>query len=108
MIRTLAEVFSWLIAGAWGFKLAECFIGLRRVPDLRAEERGQASRTGESVVVIVPARNEEANVGACIESLVRQDYVDLRVLAVGPKRELSWTLAELLPDAFTPHRLGAS
>ena len=105
MIRTLAEVFSWLIAGAWGFKLAECFIGLRRVPDLRAEERGQASRTGESVVVIVPARNEEANVGACIESLVRQDYVDLRVLAVDDRSEDRTGMVLEETAARYPHRL---
>lgn len=105
MIRTLTEVFSWLIAGAWGFKLAECFIGLRRVPDLRGEEHGQASRSGESVVAIVPARNEEANVGACIESLVRQDYVDLRVLAVDDRSEDR--TGTVLREAATrfPHRL---
>jgi hypothetical protein len=32
----------------------------------------------------------------------------LRIEAVGPGRVLAWTLAELLPDAFTSHRLEAS
>jgi hypothetical protein len=35
-----------------------------------------------AVVVIVPARNEQANVGACLESLIGQDYGNLRIVAV--------------------------
>ena len=34
------------------------------------------------VTVVVPARNEAAGVGACLESLLRQDYAKLRMIAV--------------------------
>ena len=35
------------------------------------------------VSILVPARNEEANIGACLRSLLAQDYPSLEVL--GPR-----------------------
>ena len=37
---------------------------------------------GPSVSVIVPARNEEAQIGRCVESLLAQDYADYEVIVV--------------------------
>lgn len=59
------------------------------------------------IVVVSDSDPPASPCGACRQMLA-EFGLDLRVLAVGPSREQSWTLAELLPDAFTPHRLGAS
>jgi cytidine deaminase len=45
--------------------------------------------------------------GACRQVLA-EFGLELEVRAVGPAGEHHWTLAELLPDAFTPSRLGIS
>jgi len=45
--------------------------------------------------------------GAC-RQMLSEFGLALRVDAVGPGQALQWTLAELLPDAFTSHRLEAS
>lgn len=70
------------IALAWLLKMAEAAVGLRTVPDLLAAEYDTIPVGEPAVAVIVPARNEAAGVGACVESLVRQDYARLRVIAV--------------------------
>ena len=76
------SIAAWLIALAWLYKLAEAGRGLPSVPNL-LEARFDGTPVGNpSVAVIVPARNEAPNVGACLESLVEQDYPNLRVIAV--------------------------
>lgn len=45
--------------------------------------------------------------GACRQMLAEFGLA-LEVRAVGPAREQSWTLGQLLPDAFTPHGLGGA
>jgi chlorobactene glucosyltransferase len=37
---------------------------------------------GPLISVLVPARNEEANIGACVESLRRQDYPNFEILVL--------------------------
>jgi cytidine deaminase len=59
------------------------------------------------IVVVSDSDPPASPCGACRQMLA-EFGLDLRVLAVGPAREQAWTLAELLPDAFTPRRLGAS
>lgn len=73
---------AWLVACAWLFKLLEAAFGLRRVPNLLASEFDAGSAEGPSVAVIVPARDEAANVAACLESLIGQDYRRLRIVGV--------------------------
>jgi len=43
--------------------------------------------------------------GACRQALA-EFGLELAVRSVGPGGELGWTLGDLLPDAFTPQRLG--
>jgi GT2 family glycosyltransferase len=78
----ILNVSAWLVACAWLYKLIEAARGLARVPNLLEPEYDVAPDGNPSVMVIVPARNEAANVAACLESLVKQDYANLRVLAV--------------------------
>jgi len=76
------EVVGWGIASAWVYKLVEAAWGLRRVPNLLGAKYDVELDDLPRVVVIVPARNEAAKVGACLESLMAQDYGNLRIVAV--------------------------
>ena len=73
---------AWLIAAAWLSKLVETGLGLRTVPNLLAAEYDVMPEGEPSITVVVPARNEAAGVGACVDSLLRQDYARLRIVAV--------------------------
>lgn len=75
-------IVAWLIALAWLCQLVEAARGLRTLHNLQAHEYDAAPRVGESIAVIVPARNEAAKVGAGLESLVGQDYENLRIVGV--------------------------
>jgi glycosyltransferase involved in cell wall biosynthesis len=76
------SIAAWLIALAWLYKLAEAARGLPSVPNLLEARFDGAPVESPSVAVIVPAKNEAAGVKACLESLVGQDYSNLRVIAV--------------------------
>ncbi|WP_433964106.1 glycosyltransferase [Tunturiibacter gelidiferens] len=73
---------AWLIALAWLWKALTAALGLRRIPDLTAPEHNLTPPNNPSITVIVPARNEEKHIGACLNSLLQQDYTNLHIIAV--------------------------
>ncbi len=75
-------VLAWVIAAAWVYRFVEAAWGLRRVPNLLEAEYDDEPEGLPGVVVIVPARDEAAKVGECLESLLAQDYGNLRIVAV--------------------------
>src|SRR5437870_2313958 len=55
----------------------------RRTPSLAdAESAPAADSAWPTVIALVPARNEEANIGACVRSLLAQDYPNLQVRVI--------------------------
>jgi len=62
------------------------------------------ARRFRRLVVVSDSDPPASPCGACRQVLA-EFGLNLEVRAVGPGREMRWTLAELLPDAFTPHRL---
>jgi hypothetical protein len=82
LLSLAATAFAWLIAFAWLYKLLEAARGLATVPNLLAPAYDIAPAGGPSLTVIVPARNEAEGIAACLESLLNQDYANLRVIAV--------------------------
>jgi chlorobactene glucosyltransferase len=44
--------------------------------------RGKIPQPAPLISVMVPARDEEANIGACLESLIKQDYPNYEVLVL--------------------------
>lgn len=58
------------------------------------------------IVVVSDSDPPASPCGACRQMLA-EFGLELRVDAVGPGQTQRWTLAELLPDAFTSHRLEA-
>ena len=79
---TFLRILAWLTALAWVWKAVTAARGLRRVPNLLDAQYDRAPAGNPSITVIVPARNEEDAVRACLESLLGQDYANLRIIAV--------------------------
>jgi chlorobactene glucosyltransferase len=67
----LACVVGWLIARAFGQRDALARLGV-------ADPRHTRAR----VAIIVPVRDEAANVGTCLASLIRQDHARLAIVVV--------------------------
>jgi len=76
-----------IIAASWLYKLLEAAWGLPSVPNLTEAKYDIEPVGSPSIVVIVPARNEEANVSACLESLLGQDYASVRIVAVDDRSD---------------------
>jgi succinoglycan biosynthesis protein ExoA len=47
----------------------------------------ESTPSGDLVTVIVPARNEEESIGACLRSILAQDHRDLQILVVDGRSE---------------------
>ena len=58
------------------------------------------------IVVVSDSDPPASPCGACRQMLA-EFGLGLRIDAVGPGQSQRWTLADLLPDAFTSHRLEA-
>ena len=81
-LHVALPITAWLIALAWLYKLAEAARGLRSLPNLLTHAYDSAPERGPSVAVVVPARDEAASVAACLESLIGQDYENVRIVGV--------------------------
>jgi chlorobactene glucosyltransferase len=55
--------------------------------NLLTPQRNTALKSTPLVSVIVPARNEEANISACVESLIRQDYPNFEIIVIDDNSE---------------------
>ena len=76
--------FLWLyfelsVTAFVGCLVALTLINWRLLPRI---DRAPAPRSRPRVSVLVPARNEEANIGACVRSLLAQDYDDFEVVVL--------------------------
>jgi glycosyltransferase involved in cell wall biosynthesis len=101
------QILAWLLALAWLFKLLEAARGLPTVPNLTGPAYDRAPKPQPSLTVIVPARNEAAAIAACLESLLAQDYPNLRILAVNDRStDSTGSVMEALARAH-PDRLEA-
>ena len=76
------RLIAWLIAAGWLWKLAGAARGLPRIPNLLDPRYNQAPAGDPSITVIVPARNEAADIADTLRSLLAQDYGNLRIIAV--------------------------
>jgi len=67
--------------GVWVSRVATVYSEKGRGPVLSRESHFEAGPQG-LVSVIVPAKDEEANIGAALETILAQDYPDLEVIVV--------------------------
>jgi len=72
-------LWLYFLISAVAFVLCLVLIGLSNLRRLRRLDRYPPAPATPRVSVLVPARNEEANIGACVASLLAQDYPDLEV-----------------------------
>ncbi len=79
-------VFHVVLLVALVFLLANAVVNAVLIPTVRRPAKG---RGGDSprVSVLVPARNEERNIGRCLESLKAQDYPDVEVVVLDDRSE---------------------
>jgi hypothetical protein len=76
------QTVAWLIALAWLSKVIAAAFGLPRVPNLLLPQYNISPAGSPSITVIVPARNEAADIAATLQSLLAQDYPNLQIIAV--------------------------
>lgn len=71
--------FSIIVLFVWGARAKRALKTLLHSPKILPE---QGDPVAVSVTMIVPAKNEEKNIRACIESLLLQDHPDFEILVV--------------------------
>lgn len=77
-----AQVAAWIVALSWTTRVFAAYLGLPKVSDLALPEFDVEPSGNPQLTVVVPARNEQAHIQSCVESLLAQDYAHLRVIAV--------------------------
>ena len=77
-----AQLIAWVIALAWLWKAISAAFGFRRIPNLALAQFNISPHGAPSLTVIVPARDEAANIAATLHSLLAQDYPNLQILGV--------------------------
>ena len=103
----------WLLWGyielaIWLWYLSQAVLGLRNIPDLTSPDWDTSPadwNTLPTLSVVVPARNEAADIEACLRSLVRSLYPKLRVIAINDRStDSSGAIMDALSREF-PTRL---
>jgi glycosyltransferase involved in cell wall biosynthesis len=100
-----AEIIIWIVALAWLWMVIAAAQGLPRIPNLLAAPAGVQPEGMPSVTVVVPARDEAADIAATLGSLLAQDYPNLRIIAVNDRSSdatgtIIDTLAARHPDTL--------
>ena len=80
-----ARIVAWVIALTWLAKVIAAARGLPRIPDLLLPANNLSPAGAPSITVIVPGRDEAANIGATLHSLLAQDYPNLQIIAVNDR-----------------------
>lgn len=78
----MSQVFVGHQVGLLFFLLLLLIIGLTNLKALRRLGDAVPPPSWPAVSIMVPARNEERNIGACVTSLVNQDYPNYEVLVL--------------------------
>jgi glycosyltransferase involved in cell wall biosynthesis len=81
----MVQVLAWLVALAWLARVLMWRHRLGQVPDLTQIIDAHPDETLPRLSVIVPARNEAANIAATLRSLLATDGVELEIIAVNDR-----------------------
>ncbi|MGD0797302.1 MAG: glycosyltransferase family A protein [Acidobacteriaceae bacterium] len=81
------QIGAWFVALAWLSRLLEAMHGLPTIPNLAEARIDRDAVSAPRLTVIVPARDEAAMIGACLESLLNQDCPELYILAVDDRSD---------------------
>jgi glycosyltransferase involved in cell wall biosynthesis len=75
-------VCGLLLALAWFTRIVECAMGVPTIADISKAEWDQWPSSRPRVSIIVPARNEDADIEQCLTQLLALDYDNYEILAV--------------------------
>jgi glycosyltransferase involved in cell wall biosynthesis len=81
-LHLATALFAWLVAVTWLWKVIAAAFGLPRVPNLLLSQYDSSPTGSPSITVIVPARNEAADITTTLHSLLAQDYPNLQLIAI--------------------------
>ena len=85
------ETYQIILFGLLAWLGAGTVVNILVFPTVRRSRDGEARRAGGGkdplVSVLVPARNEEANIGGCVRSLMAQDDPNFEVLVLDDRSE---------------------
>jgi glycosyltransferase involved in cell wall biosynthesis len=81
-IQLAFQLVAWLVAVTWLWKVIAASFGLPRVPNLLLPQHDISPAGSPSITVVVPARNEAADIASTLHSLLAQDYPNLQLIAV--------------------------
>jgi cellulose synthase/poly-beta-1,6-N-acetylglucosamine synthase-like glycosyltransferase len=95
--RGVIQTISWLVAGAWVWRASDLVKSLPSLPDLTRVEWDIVPEKPTTLTVVVPARDEAANVAATLDALLMADYAWLKILAVDDR---SSDLTGTIMDAY--------
>ena len=70
---------------AWTWRVLDALLHVPRVPDLLGAEFDRVPQAMPTITVIVPARDEVADIGATLRSLLKQDYPHVQIIAVNDR-----------------------
>lgn len=96
------QIIAWLVASAWLLRVGEAVRGLPSIADLLLPEHNKTPAGEPTLTVIVPARNEQGDLAACLRSVLAQDYPHLQILAVNDR---STDATGTIMDSFSDPRL---
>lgn len=74
-----------MVAAVWVYRTLPAVAGMRRVPDLLTLPEDCEPEGSPRLAVVVPAKDEAANIEATLWSLLRQDYRKLQIIAVNDR-----------------------
>jgi len=82
----IITALSWLLAVVWLVHAITVVKGMATLPDVSSSEEPKSFTTDEDqITVIVPARDEEAAIGATLRSLLASKGVRLQIIAVNDR-----------------------
>ncbi len=104
-MSTVLQITAWLIAVAWLWKAITAWRGLRTIPNLLESKFNRSPRGNPSITIVVPARNEAEALPSCLQSLLAQDYANLRIIAVDDRStDTTGAIVDALASQH-PHKL---
>ncbi|HEX6503176.1 MAG TPA: glycosyltransferase [Terriglobales bacterium] len=109
----MAWNYFWWISGcvlalAWFSRLADAAIGMRKIADIARPEWDRQPSGKLRVTIIVPARNEEADIERTLTNLLALDYENYEIIAVDDRStDRTGEIMEALCGAGIPAREAA-
>jgi glycosyltransferase involved in cell wall biosynthesis len=111
--QTLA-LLSWCLAAAWLWKGIAALRGMPKLPDVCSVDPETLpcipANDGPDLAVVIPARDEEASIEACLRSLLASTGVRLQIIAVDDRStdrtgQIMDAIASEPRDGSCPHQI---